>query len=338
LVLVLALLTFALVSVPAAHAATASVGGGTLTFTAAPGETNTVSIGYDASINSYRIFDRTANLIGGAGCGALGDEIDCENNGVQVIVINLRDGDDVWTGGDIKIVPSVNGGDGNDQLSGLGILDGGDGNDTLKGLDSGAQLTGGDGNDTLVGGAGDDSLDGGPGDDLLIGGDGNDTLLGGLGLDRIDAAGDGTKTVDCQGRDDEVLQTFGTITRQNCSPAPKAQVSVARASAKALVSRGLQFTVTCDRPCAVYWELTLPAKTRKLVPGISARIDRRSPGVDGDGFRTPVSGPQKFTARVRGARAQKALRRLKRFGAVLGVQVYGRDDLTAKVFTPLTIR
>jgi hypothetical protein len=338
MVLVLALLTFALVSVPAAHAATASVGGGALTFTAAPGETNTVSIGYDASIHSYRIFDKTAKLIGGAGCGALGDEIDCEDNGVQVIVVNLRDGDDVWTGGDIKIVPSVNGGDGNDQLSGLGVLDGGDGNDVLKGLDSGAQLTGGDGNDTLVGGAADDSLDGGTGDDLLIAGDGNDTLLGGPGLDRIDATGDGIKTIDCQGRDDEVLQTFGAVRRQNCSPAPHAQISVSRVSAKRLVSRGLQFTVSCDRPCAVYWELTLPARTRKLVPHIGGRIDRHSPGVDGDGFRTPVAGPQKFTARVRGAAARKALRRLKRFDALLGVQVYGRDDLTAKVFTPLTIR
>jgi hypothetical protein len=100
----------------------------------------------------------------------------------------------VWTGGDIKIMPSVNGG-GNDHVSGIGFLSGDDGDDTLNGLDSGAQLDGGNGNDTLVGDIGNDNLDGGPDDDLLIGNDGNDTLLGGPGLHRLDASGDGTRHV-----------------------------------------------------------------------------------------------------------------------------------------------
>jgi hypothetical protein len=336
--LVLALLAVGLVPAPSAHAATANVVGSTLTYTAGAGETNTVAIAYDSSIHGYKITDTTAKLTGGTGCGALDQEIDCEDTGIQAIVINLRDGDDTWTGGDIQVLPSVNGGDGNDNLSGIGFLSGEDGNDTLKGPDSGAQLDGGDGNDTLVGGSGNDTLDGGAGDDLLIGNDGNDTLLGGLGLDRIDASGDGVKTIDCQGRDDEVIQSGGSIQRQGCAPAPKAQVSVSRVSVKRLLSRGMPFTVTCDRPCSVYYELVPDPKTRKLVHHLGQWLDRHLIPVDDDGFRAQVAGPQRFTARVIGNATKKALGRLKRFGATLGVLVYGRDDLSTKVFKKLTIR
>jgi Ca2+-binding RTX toxin-like protein len=58
-----------------------------------------------------------------------------------------------------RLTPSINAGDGNDQLFG----------------DSG--------NDTIYGGAGDDTLSGGDGNDFLIGGPGNDVLLGGAGFD-----------------------------------------------------------------------------------------------------------------------------------------------------------
>jgi len=53
-------------------------------------------------------------------------------------------------------------------------LDGGAGNDTL---------TGSAARDKLIGGDGNDSLNGGAADDTLIGGKGNDTLIGGLGHD-----------------------------------------------------------------------------------------------------------------------------------------------------------
>jgi hypothetical protein len=322
----------------AASAATASVVSGTLTYVAGVGETNTVSIAYDNAIHGYKFTDTTAgSLVGGPGCGALDQEIDCEDTGIQVIVVNLRDGNDKWTGGDIKIVPSVDGGAGNDNLSGLGNLSGGDGDDTLTGLDSGTILDGGDGNDTLVGGAGNDSLDGGAGDDLLIGNDGNDSLLGGLGLDRIDASGDGVKTVDCQGRDDEIIQG-DTVTRQNCAPAPKLQISATRTSVKRLLSRGLNFTISCDRPCAVYWELAPDAKVRKLVHHRGGWLDRHTVFPDSDGFLNPIAGPQKFTAEVTGNATKKGLKRLKSFSATLGVQVWGRDGQSTKQFKQVKFR
>src|SRR3954451_15817111 len=128
----------ALVCAPSAGAATASVIDGTLTYAAGVGETNSVSIALDPAVNGYAITDTGALPVGGQGCGAIDHEVDCEDKNISVIVINLRDGNDKWTGGDIKVVPSVDGGSGDDDLEGIGFLGGGDGNDTLKGLDSGA--------------------------------------------------------------------------------------------------------------------------------------------------------------------------------------------------------
>ncbi len=61
-------------------------------------------------------------------------------------------------------------------------LEGGAGDDTLSGLGDKDTLRGLDGNDSLDGGTGDDSLDGGRDDDTLIGADGNDHLDGGSNL------------------------------------------------------------------------------------------------------------------------------------------------------------
>ncbi|MCY0093293.1 hypothetical protein OEG82_04515 [Hoeflea sp. J2-29] len=68
--------------------------------------------------------------------------------------------------------------------SGDNVIDGGAGNDRLSGL-AGA--------DTLIGGTGNDFLDGGTGDDRLFGGADNDTLVGGTGSDLLDG-GDGIDT------------------------------------------------------------------------------------------------------------------------------------------------
>ncbi|MDH1263226.1 peroxidase family protein [Pseudomonas sp. GD03944] len=89
----------------------------------------------------------------------------------------------------------MQGGIGNDILSGAG------GDDTLSGGDGNDSLDGGAGADLLQGGLGDDALNGGAGNDTLEGGDGNDTLLGGLGNDRV-TGGAGNDQMDAsQGND-----------------------------------------------------------------------------------------------------------------------------------------
>src|SRR3954447_10575415 len=97
----LAATVLSLVLVPAANAGTASVVGGTLTYAAGAGETNSVGIAIDPSINGYKITGSTAPVSGGPGCGAIDHEVDCEDTGISLIVINLRDGNDKWFGGDI---------------------------------------------------------------------------------------------------------------------------------------------------------------------------------------------------------------------------------------------
>ncbi|WP_143481806.1 calcium-binding protein, partial [Pseudomonas citronellolis] len=71
------------------------------------------------------------------------------------------------------------------------LLQGGEGNDTLTGYATDDHLSGGDGNDWLSAGAGNDWLEGGIGNDTLYGDAGNDTLVGGAGNDYLHG-GDGS--------------------------------------------------------------------------------------------------------------------------------------------------
>jgi Ca2+-binding RTX toxin-like protein len=76
-------------------------------------------------------------------------------------------------------MPTINGGAGNDNLSGSPI------NDIINGLGGNDQITDDFGNDKLDGGTGNDHLIGNTGDDTIIGGAGNDSLFGGLDKDSL---------------------------------------------------------------------------------------------------------------------------------------------------------
>jgi Ca2+-binding RTX toxin-like protein len=70
-------------------------------------------------------------------------------------------------------------------VNGLAFVDGGGGNDIITGSGFADGLRGGTGNDTLTGGEGGDTLTGGGGNDALVGGHGADTLNAGSGNDVI---------------------------------------------------------------------------------------------------------------------------------------------------------
>ncbi len=83
-------------------------------------------------------------------------------------------------------IERINGGEGNDKLTGNNLANtlwGNDGNDTLNGGGGSDNLYGDYGNDVLNGGVENDILQGGGGDDILDGGAGSDTLLGDSGKD-----------------------------------------------------------------------------------------------------------------------------------------------------------
>ncbi len=134
---------------------------------------------------------------------------DINNVGVTSVIINGGNGNDVISGkgkllGDVRLV--VNGDDGDDRINGTNgaeEINGGLGNDLVNAGDGADIINGNAGDDTLNGGAGDDSLIGDLGADAISGGDGLDTLSGGDGADVL--SGDNGDDVASGGADDDAI-------------------------------------------------------------------------------------------------------------------------------------
>ncbi|MCT4577687.1 calcium-binding protein [Donghicola sp.] len=112
-------------------------------------------------------------------------------------------GDDTLDGGTES--DTLMGGDGDD------LLNGDDGDDHLNGQAGNDTLNGGAGLDSLVGGTGNDSMDGGADDDTLIAGEGDDTLDGGAGLDLL-SGGAGADNINGGENDDRITGDSGADT------------------------------------------------------------------------------------------------------------------------------
>lgn len=110
-------------------------------------------------------------------------------------IINGTDSADVLGTNDEKAL--VNGGKGDDQLTG-GALS--------------STLSGGEGNDTLIGGDGTTNMIGGDGNDLFITGDGDANIYGGTGNNTIDATqGYGSTSVVLEDGDNTILGGEGDL-------------------------------------------------------------------------------------------------------------------------------
>lgn len=138
-------------------------------FTAAPGETNNLTI--TRELDSVIVADSGAPLT------VLGDCISIDPNTASCpaggsLVALLGDGDDE---ADVNVLGSlVVGGEGADTVTAWGRVRGGSGNDTLATHPLGGTLNGGEGNDTLRGGE-----EPGIGSTWMIGGLGSDTFIAG---------------------------------------------------------------------------------------------------------------------------------------------------------------
>jgi Ca2+-binding RTX toxin-like protein len=182
-----------------AHAATVSSDGGTLVYTAAPGEFNALTLDVDSQ-GRLEIGDNVSVTINGADCFNDAPSGFTKCTMPARVRADLGDLDDFsyfgssWTTG---VAVEIDGGAGKDELKGYAgngapvaqVLDGGPGNDILNGAEGNDTLRGGDGDDELIGGAGDDQLDGGAGSDLLepdqFADPGNDVVDGGPGVDKV---------------------------------------------------------------------------------------------------------------------------------------------------------
>jgi Ca2+-binding RTX toxin-like protein len=89
-------------------------------------------------------------------------------------------------GTDVTIAKVINGGNGDEVLTGTAgndVISGGNGKDTITSGDGNDTVSGGNGNDVLHTGNGNSVLDGGNGDDTLQVGTGDNSLTGGNGND-----------------------------------------------------------------------------------------------------------------------------------------------------------
>jgi Ca2+-binding RTX toxin-like protein len=216
--------TALLVLAPGAFASTVAENGSTVTWTAAAGVANTVTItdsGADVTLdfsgdpvtydNTGANNNVTTNCTDDDGtpadgsasvitcatppitnvvvnAGDMNDDVDGSAVASHTLVVDAGDGNDNVTTGDLN--DTINGGAGNDNdLSGgagSDTIDGGDGDDDIYGLACCGSAP--DGDDTLTGGAGNDDLHGQVGNDTEDGGDGNDDVNGGPGNDSLTAA------------------------------------------------------------------------------------------------------------------------------------------------------
>lgn len=105
---------------------------------------------------------------------------------VRLLVVNLLDGADSFVGTTVPFNCEVNGGPGDDSLTGGKSgdeLNGDGGNDTIYGNAGIDSCDGGAGNDFIDAGQNNDGIDGGTGRDILVGGGGLDSINGGVGED-----------------------------------------------------------------------------------------------------------------------------------------------------------
>ncbi len=170
-----------------AAASTALVNGG-ITYFAAPGEQNDVTI--EPTSGGFRISDPGATITAGNACTTVdAHTVLCDpNTATPPLSIGLGDMNDrVTVPAALGLGSLITGDAGDDVLTGGCNMNGGPGNDVLRGCDHGAFLDGGSGRDALYGGAGNDSLiatyseaahdadiiDGGPGEDSLFQGNRN---------------------------------------------------------------------------------------------------------------------------------------------------------------------
>lgn len=162
----------ALIWAPGALASTVTVAGGnTLRVSESGNEVNNITVSYATGTDTYTVKDAAANLTPSGTCAAVdGHTATCPGASVTAMTVDTDDRDDsiaVDSTIPSSVKETLDGGSGNDTVSGRGTLDGGSGND---------QLTGSPSDDTLHGSSGRDLLDGGPGPDDLAGGSGFDTL------------------------------------------------------------------------------------------------------------------------------------------------------------------
>ena len=196
-----------------AAASTLQLDGATLTYDAAPGESNRVTV--SAAGDALTVTDTGAAVRVGAGCTSVSStQATCPAAGVAAMAVSTGDMNDTASVSGTSIPTAFNDGPGNDAMTGGAAADtfisgagsdsfhGGAGQDIVdyssRGAPVNASLDGvandgesGEGDNVgidvnvVIGGSAGDTISGSSGSDDLYGGPGNDSLRGGSGNDRL---------------------------------------------------------------------------------------------------------------------------------------------------------
>jgi Ca2+-binding RTX toxin-like protein len=164
----------ALIVAPAALASTVTVSGGnTVRVLESGSEVNRVTVSYDAGTDLYGVVDSAANLTPNGTCTAVNAHTaTCPGTGIKTISVDTdAQADSIAM--DLGTIPStvtgnLDGGPGDDSVSGHGTLDGGSGKDVITGSPLADNVRGSSGNDTIDAGDGPDDIEGGSNTDTLV--------------------------------------------------------------------------------------------------------------------------------------------------------------------------
>lgn len=216
-----------------AFAGEVRVVGDTIVFDAGIGEVNTVTINpkgsvFDGStgqfITGLTITDSTTSMVVQLPCRKVAGTALCQDVFIARAVIKLGNKNDsvkqdfAFDQGGTPLPMTVEGGLGDDTITGSTVadtLDGGDGNDVIDGGDGDDVITGGLGDDRITGGRGNDTIRGNAGKDQIDGGDGADDIDGGIGDDHI-VGGKGKDVLKGDVGDDTIDARDGEVDTINC--------------------------------------------------------------------------------------------------------------------------
>jgi hypothetical protein len=231
MVAVLAALLAVILPAAKADAAAITITGGTLTYQAAPGESNNLTITSPFFTGKYYFTDTgaTSITVPSPTCTVVdGQHVNCPMSAFTSAAVNLDDGNDSVDAMSLQVHVTLNGGAGDDSLrggQGNDTLNGDGGNDTLRGTGGADTFSGGDGTDTVTYSGRTTGItasmdgvanDGDPGEndnvqsdvENLVGTSGNDTLTGSDGANTLEG-GPGNDTLDGGAGDDTLIGGLG---------------------------------------------------------------------------------------------------------------------------------
>jgi Ca2+-binding RTX toxin-like protein len=167
-------LVVGLAASPAAFASTVTItGGNTVRVLESGSEVNRVTVRYDAGMDLYEVGDSAANLTPSGTCAMVtAHSATCPGAGIKTISVDT-DAQNDSIAMDLTTIPStvtgsLDGGPGDDSISGRGTLTGDTGKDQISGSLLADNVRGSSGNDTIDAGDGPDDIQGGSGTDTVV--------------------------------------------------------------------------------------------------------------------------------------------------------------------------